>query len=144
LIKKLSPEYFIDTDNKRIDVELVYRFLTNESYWAKDRSLKDVEKSIINSLCFGLYKDDTMVGFARIISDYTTAAFLADVFIIKEERGNGLGKALIEYILDYPSLKGIKRWMLGTMDAHELYRPYGFSEVANPNRWMERLLDDGF
>jgi GNAT superfamily N-acetyltransferase len=144
LLKKLPTGYSIDTNNNRIDIALVHRFLTGESYWAKNRSFSEVKKSIDHSLCFGLYKNDIMVGFSRIITDYTTAAFLADVFIIKEERGKGLGKNLIEFILDYPDLKGIKRWMLGTMDAHELYRHYGFSEVADPTRWMERLIGDGF
>jgi len=144
LIKKLSAEYSIDTDNHRIDTELVYRFLKHESYWAKDRSLEEVKKSIDHSLCFGLYKNNSMVGFARTISDFTTFAYLADVFINQDERGKGLGKTLVEYILDYPSIKNVGRWMLGTMDAHELYRPYGFSEVANPNRWMERLVGKGF
>jgi len=144
LIKKLSAEYSIDTDNHRIDAVLVYQFLTEESYWAKDRSLEDVKKSIDHSLCFGLYKNNSMVGFARVISDYTSFAYLADVFIIKEERGKALGKTLVEYILNYPTIKDAKRRMLGTMDAHELYRPYGFSEVKNPNRWMERLVGKGF
>jgi len=144
LIKKLSSEYSIDTNNNRIDVELVYRFLTGESYWAKDRSLEEVKKSLENSLCFGLYKNDVMVGFARVVTDFTVFAYLADVFIIKEERGKGLGKTLVEYTLDYPMVKDVKRWMLGTMDAHELYRPYGFSEISKPKRWMERIIGNGF
>jgi GNAT superfamily N-acetyltransferase len=144
LIKNLSKEYEIDTNANRIDAVLVYRFLSGESYWAKDRSLAEVKKSIENSLNFGLYKKDAMIGFARIITDYVSFAYLADVFIVKEEQGKGLGKTLINYILDFPSIKNAKRWMLGTMDAHEMYRPYGFSEVANPKRWMERIVDKGF
>jgi GNAT superfamily N-acetyltransferase len=134
----------IDINDERIDTDLVHRFLSHESYWAKDRTLIEVNKSIENSLNFGVYKKDAMVGFARIVTDYVSFAYLADVFIVKEERGKGLGKNLINYILDYPSIKNTKRWMLGTMDAHELYRPYGFSEMANPKRWMERLSEKGF
>jgi GNAT superfamily N-acetyltransferase len=144
LIKNLSTKYLIDTDNNRIDVDLVFHFLKDESYWAKDRSLEEVKKSIENSLCFGLYNNDAMVGFGRIITDYATFAYLADVFIVKKERGKGLGKTLVEFILAYPSIKDVRRWMLGTMDAHQLYRPFGFSEVANPKRWMERLVGEGF
>lgn len=142
--KRLSKEYTIDTNAERIDAGLVYRFLSGESYWAKDRTLEEVNKSIENSLNFGVYKDGAMVGFARVITDYVSFAYLADVFIVKEVRGIGLGNALVEFILEYPSIKNTKRWMLGTMDAHELYRPYGFSEMANPKRWMERLAGKGF
>lgn len=85
-----------------------------------------------------------MVGFARVVTDFSVFAYLADVFIVNEERSNGLGKTLIEYILDFPMVKDVNRWMLGTLDAHELYRPYGFTEVKNPNRWMERLIGSGF
>ncbi len=134
----------IDTNADRIDAGLVYRFLSDESYWAKDRTQEEVNKTIKNSLNFGVYKNDAMVGFARIVTDYVSFAYLADVFIVKEERGKGLGNALVKHILDYPSIKNTKRWMWGTMDAHELYRPYGFSEMANPKRWMERLIDKGF
>jgi len=144
LQKRLSKEYTIDTNAERIDAGLVYRFLSGESYWAKDRTLEEVNKSIENSLNFGVYKDGAMVGFARVITDYVSFAYLADVFIVKEVRGIGLGNALVEFILEYPSIKNTKRWMLGTMDAHELYRPYGFSEMANPKRWMERLAGKGF
>lgn len=141
---KLTEEFEIDTDAARIDAALVFRFLTEESYWAKDRSLEEVHRSISNSLCFGLYRANVMVGFARVISDYTTFAYLADVFVIKDERGKGLGHSLIKSILEFERLKAVKRWMLGTMDAHGLYRPFGFSEVANPHRWMERQKKGGF
>ena len=144
MIERLSKEYTIDTNAERIDAGLVYRFLSGESYWAKDRTQEEVNKSINNSLNFGIYKDDAMVGFARVVTDYVSFAYLADVFIVSEERGKGLGKTLVSFILDYPSIKNTKRWMLGTMDAHELYRPYGFLEMANPKRWMERLVGKGF
>ena len=144
MIENISKEYVINTNPEKIDVALVFRFLSEESYWAKDRTRDEVVKSIENSLNFGLYKNGTMVGFARIITDYTTFAYLADVFIVKKERGKGLGNTLVKFVLDFKAIKNVRRWMLGTMDAHELYRPYGFSEVANPKRWMERLVGDGF
>lgn len=144
MIKELSSEYCIDTSRKRINTELVHQFLSQESYWAKERSFEEVKKSIEHSLCFGLYKNEKMVGFARVVTDFSVFAYLADVFIVNEERSNGLGKTLIEYILDFPMVKDVNRWMLGTLDAHELYRPYGFTEVKNPNRWMERLIGSGF
>ena len=143
-MERLSKEYTIDTNAERIDAGLVYRFLNDESYWAKDRTQEEVNKSIENSLNFGVYKNHAMVGFARVVTDYVSFAYLADVFIIKDERGKGLGKTLVSFILEYPSIKNAKRWMLGTIDAHELYRPYGFSEMANPKRWMERLVGEGF
>ena len=144
MIESISKDYSIDTNANRIDAELVYRFLSDESYWAKDRTQKEVNQSIENSLNFGIYKNDAMVGFARVVTDYVAFAYLADVFIVKEERGKGLGKYLVNFILEFPSIKNTKRWMLGTMDAHELYRPYGFSEMAEPQRWMERLVGKGF
>ena len=144
MIERFSKEYVIDTNPNRIDARLVYRFLSNESYWAKDRTQEEVNKSIENSLNFGVYKNHSMVGFARVVTDYVSFVYLADVFIVNEERGKGLGKTLVSFILDYPSIKNTKRWMLGTMDAHELYRPYGFSEMANPKRWMERIVGEGF
>ena len=143
-MERLSKEYTIDTNAERIDAGLVYRFLNDESYWAKDRTQEEVNKSIENSLNFGVYKNHSMVGFARVVTDYVSFVYLADVFIVNEERGKGLGKTLVSFILDYPSIKNTKRWMLGTMDAHELYRPYGFSEMANPKRWMERIVGEGF
>ena len=144
MITALSKEYTIDTNPEKVDAGLVYRFLSDESYWAKDRTQKEVNRSIENSLNFGVYKKDAMVGFARVVTDYVAFAYLADVFIVKEERGKGLGKYLVNFILEFPSIKNTKRWMLGTMDAHELYRPYGFSEMAEPHRWMEKIVGKGF
>ena len=144
MITELYKNYSIDTNANRIDAELVYRFLRDESYWAKDRTQEEVNQSVENSLNFGVYKKDAMVGFARVVTDNVSFAYLADVFIVKEERGKSLGKTLVNFILEYPSIKNTKRWMLGTMDAHELYRPYGFSEMAEPQRWMERLVGKGF
>lgn len=129
----------ISTDKKRIDLKKLIRFLIDESYWAKSRTKDQILRSVKNSMCFGMYEDDKMIGFARVVTDYGVYAYLADVFIDKEHRGNGFGKILMDEVLNHPELQMVSRWMLGTVDAHELYRPYGFSEVKDPKRWMEYL-----
>jgi GNAT superfamily N-acetyltransferase len=129
----------ITNDKSSIDKVKLIAFLQKESYWAQSRSLEQIETSIANSLCYVVLLDDKMIGFARVISDFGVFAYLADVFIDKDHRGKGYAKALMTQIFSDPKLKLISRWMLGTMDAHGLYRSYGFSEVADPKRWMEYL-----
>lgn len=131
-------DYVISTDQSRLDLNVIHDFLTNSSYWAVGRSLETVKRSIEHSLAFGLYKDDRLVGFARVVTDYATFAWVADVFILEEARGQGLGTWLIEVILAHPELQGFRRWALATKDAHEIYRRFGFSELKRPERWMER------
>ena len=130
---------YISTDKSRIDFEKLSSFLLNESYWAQSRTIEQVKIALENSRCYSLIENDEMLGFARVVTDYGVFAYLADVFIEKEQRGKGYGKMLMEEILNDPELGMISRWMLGTMDAHELYRQYGFNEVKDPNRWMEYL-----
>ena len=129
----------VSTDKNRIDIDKLCHFLLSESYWAKNRSKEQILLSIEHSICFSLIDKGEMIGFARVISDMGVFAYLADVYIEKEHRGNGFGKQLIEEILHYPDFRNVNRWMLGTMDAHELYRNYGFVEIVNPQRWMEYL-----
>lgn len=131
-------EYVISTDGTRLDVGFIQDFLANRSYWASGRDLAVVQLSIENSLNFGLYHGDRQIGFARVITDYATFAWLADVFVTDEYRGRGLGKWLIEVIISHPNLQGFRRWVLATKDAHELYRGFGFHELRRPERWMER------
>ncbi len=131
-------EYSISTDSGRLDIGLIHGFLANSSYWASGRDLAVVKRSIENSLNFGLYHGDQQVGFARVITDFATFAWLADVFLVDDFRGRGLGKWLIEVILSHPDLQGFRRWVLATKDAHELYRPFGFHQLKRPERWMER------
>lgn len=131
-------EYSISTDRARLDLEVVHDYLSQESYWAKGRSMETIRRSIENSVAFGLYKGARQVGFARVITDYATFAWLADVFILDGARGQGLGKWLMEVVLAHPELQGFRRWVLATKDAHELYRRYGFVELKRPERWMER------
>ena len=127
----------ISTDKSKLDIPLIHKYLSEESYWAKKIPLDIVKRSIENSICFGVYNDEQQVGFARVTSDQATFAYLADVFILPEYRGRGLSKQLMQYILDYPALQGLRRWMLGTFDAHGLYKQYGFKEIRYPDRLME-------
>ncbi len=131
-------EYLISTDRERLNTSLVHDFLSRQSYWAKGRSLEVVERSIAHSLPFGLFKHNQQIGFARVVTDYATFAWIADVFVLAEFRGQGLGKWLIEVILSHPDLQGFRRWVLSTKDAQGLYRGFGFSELKRPERWMER------
>jgi GNAT superfamily N-acetyltransferase len=129
-------DFEISTDPSRIDVETVHEFLTN-SYWAKGITVDTVQQSIENSLCFGVYYGEQQVGFARIITDRATFAYLADVFILPAYRGRGLSSWLMECIVGHPDLQGLRRWMLATKDAHGLYERFGFTAIRRPERWME-------
>src|SRR5437763_7677158 len=132
-----TARYEISTDRSRLDRELIHRFLSEESYWAKGRPREIVDRSIENSVCFGVYEGDgEQVAFARVVTDRSTFAWLADVFVVPEHRGQGLGKRLVETILSDPELAGVKRWLLGTADAHTLYSRYGFGQKE---RFMSRL-----
>jgi GNAT superfamily N-acetyltransferase len=129
-------DFEISTDPSRVDVETVHEFLTN-SYWAKGITVDTVQQSIENSLCFGVYYGEQQVGFARIITDRATFAYLADVFILPAYRGRGLSRWLMECIVGHPDLQGLRRWMLATKDAHGLYERFGFTAIRRPERWME-------
>ena len=138
-IKGKHRGYIISTDKRKLELEKIQDFLANSSYWAKGRPLNVVRKSVEHSLCFGIYKGNKQAGFARVVSDYATFAWIADLFILDENRGQGLGKWLIETIVTYPELQGINLVLLATQDAHELYRNYGgFEELAIPKKWMSR------
>jgi GNAT superfamily N-acetyltransferase len=130
-------EFLVSSDPARMDLVWIHDYLANESYWAKDLPFQIFQSSIENSLCFGIYQKTAQVGFGRVISDYATFAFLADVFIDDKYRGQGLGKWLVESILAYPELQGLRRWMLFTRDAHGLYEQYGFSPLTHPEKVME-------
>lgn len=138
-----NDSFFISTDNRLLDRNIIYEFLSKESYWAKGIERDLLNKSIDNaSICFGVYKKGNdkkpiQVGFARIVSDFSIVAYLADVFIIKEFRGQGLSKQLIETILNYPEFKTLRRFILSTLDAHDLYAKFGFVPVTNPNTFMQ-------
>ncbi|MGX5689227.1 GNAT family N-acetyltransferase [Arcticibacter tournemirensis] len=127
----------ISADKSMLDIPLIHRYLSEQSYWAKNIPLETVERSIENSLCFGVYSESRQVGFARVITDCATFAYLADVFVLPEYRKKGLSKQLLAFIREYPALQGLRRWMLGTADAHGLYRKFDFSGLAHPERLME-------
>lgn len=129
--------FTISTDAARLDIRFVHSFLSTQSTWAKGIPFETAERSIRYSLCFGVYDGQTQVGFARIISDFATIAYLGDVFIIPSHRGMGLSKWLMEAILSHPHLQGMRRWILVTADAHGLYEQYGFKKLANPGGYME-------
>jgi len=126
----------ISTDKNLLQLNRIHAFLS-QSYWAKFIPLDLVQKSIDNSMCFGVYKNSVQIGFARVITDHATFAYLADVYIVKEEQGNGYSKQLMRFIMNHPDLQGLRRFMLATLDAHGLYTSYGFSIVSNPDRIME-------
>jgi len=131
------PEgYVVSCDPALLDLDAIHGFLS-QSYWAKSIPKLLVERSIKNSLCWGVYHEAKQVGFARIISDRATFAYLCDVFILPEHRAKGLSKALVAAIHQHPDLQGLRRWMLVTVDAHGLYEQFGFKTVAQPERHME-------
>jgi len=134
--------YHISTDKELLDIPMIHQYLSKESYWSKGIPQEVVRRSIENSLCFGVYMGKQQVGFARIISDFATYAYLADVFILPEHRGKGLSKKLVETIVEYPELQGLRRWVLATADAHGLYARYGFTPMSKPERWMEKHNPD--
>ena len=129
-------DYVISTDRERLDLRAIHAFLAEQSYWARGVSRATVEKSIANSLPFGAYRDGAQVGFARMVTDYATFAWLADVFIVPGERGSGLGKALISFVMGHPDIRGVRRQLLATRDAHGLYSRFGFEPLERTERFM--------
>jgi GNAT superfamily N-acetyltransferase len=136
-------EFDISIDKERLDLSLVHDFLANRSYWARNIPFEAMKKSIDNSLCFGVYHGKEQVGFARVITDFVTLAYLGDVFIVEAYRGRGLGKRLTESILNHPELRGVRLWFLTTRDAQGLYKKYGFRNLDNPERFMVRPNPEG-
>ncbi|MEQ1677936.1 MAG: GNAT family N-acetyltransferase [Chitinophagaceae bacterium] len=132
--------YIISTDTALLSIEVIHNYLSKESYWAANIPLEVVKKSISNSLCFGVYDNDIQIGFARLVTDKATFAYLADVFIIEEHRKKGLSKWLMEVIQYHPELQGLRRWMLGTRDAHGLYEQFGWTVLDEDTRkrFMQR------
>ena len=128
----------ISKDKEKLDVKVIYEFLTS-SYWAKGRTYRDVQDSINNSTCYGVYKDEKLIGFARIITDTVVFAYIMDVFFIEAERGNGYALKLMEYILADESLKRVTQWYLKTKDAHQFYSKLGFNKLKNQEWFMEIL-----
>ncbi|MCL6269358.1 GNAT family N-acetyltransferase [Sansalvadorimonas sp. 2012CJ34-2] len=130
-------QYLISTDVESLDIPLIHDFLSNKAYWCRGIPYEIVERSIENSLCFGLFFNNIQVGFARLITDKATFAYLADVFILPEHRGRNLSKWMMRCILDHPSLQGLRRITLATADAHGLYSQFGFRSLNKPDHFME-------
>lgn len=133
----VKDAYTVTCDPARLNTKVITEFLA-ASYWARGISPALVEKSLANSLCFGLLHDDRQIGFARVISDYATIAYLGDVFILPECRGRGLAKWLMDCVTQHPELQGLRRWILATSDAHGLYEQVGFTRLKKPEIFMER------
>ncbi|MRG48495.1 GNAT family N-acetyltransferase [Chitinophaga sp. SYP-B3965] len=139
-IEKTRGEYRISTDKNQLQVDVIYQYLSEESYWAKDIPRSFVERSIENSLCFGIYHGKEQVGFARVITDFATFGYLADVFVAVPHRKKGLSKWLMEVILEHPDLSSLRRFMLATQDAHGLYKQFGFKGMEHPERLMGKIM----
>lgn len=133
----VSDNFIISTDKQKLQIEIIHEYLCTQSYWAKNISLSTVKRSIEGSVCFGLYDQDKQVGFARVITDGATFGYLADVFILKEYRGKGLAKWMLQEILAYKAFQNFRRWMLATKDAHRLYEQVGFKALSKPERFMQ-------
>lgn len=138
-----QPTITLSTDKSKLDPSVIHDFLTT-SYWAKGCSMDNVLRRIENALCFGVYADDKQVGFARVITDKVTFAYIADVFILENYRGQGLSKQLMAYIMAYPDLQNLRRWLLATQDAHGLYAQFGFAPLSNTQNWMDIMNPNAY
>lgn len=136
--------FTISTDRDRLQTDAIHRFLSEESYWAQNRSREQTERAIKNSLPFGVYTGENQIGFARVVTDYATFAYVGDVYILEEYRGQGLSKWLMEVIVSHAELQGLRRWILATRDAHTLYEKFGFHALVHPERWMEKPAPDAY
>jgi GNAT superfamily N-acetyltransferase len=128
----------ISDEPERLQLEVIVEYLAR-AYWSNQRPRAVIEKSLKHSLCFGVYENETQIGFARVVSDHATFAYLADVFILESHQGHGLGKWLVQTILEHPELQGLRRWILATRDAHGLYAQFGFEALENPERYMTKF-----
>jgi GNAT superfamily N-acetyltransferase len=135
----IKKGFKLSTEMSLLDLDFIYRFLTEESYWGKGLPRNKFEISIKESICFGVYLDEKQIGFARIISDKSTFAYLAEIFIDKDYRGLGLSKWLLQYIVNHPYFEGIRRFLLATADAHQLYHKFDFGELNKPENFLERF-----
>jgi GNAT superfamily N-acetyltransferase len=135
-----KDEYSISTDKSKLDVGMIHHFLYTTAHWAIGRPMSIVRKSIENSLCFGLFDADQQIGFARIVTDGSTVGWICDMFILPSHRGKGLGKWLVECMMEHPDVKGLRRILLNTRDAHNLYKKYaGFRPLLAPESWLEKF-----
>jgi len=142
---EIEDNGFIFSDDKqKIDPIAIHHYLSTQSYWAKDIPLDIVQRSIDNSLCFGIYKDKQQVGFARWVTDKATFGYLADVYVDEQYRGQGLSKKLLSFMMFHKDLQGLRRYVLATLDAHGLYAQFGFKAIEHPERMMAIVFSDPY
>lgn len=134
----------ISTDRSRLDVDAIHRFLVEESYWADGRTFEQTKTAIGNSICFGMYDGENLIGFARVVSDKATFAYIGDVFVAEGYRGRGLSKWLMRVVVEHPELQSLRRWVLATRDAHGLYTQFDFAPLRFPERWMEKTAPNAY
>jgi N-acetylglutamate synthase-like GNAT family acetyltransferase len=133
----IKKGFLISNDKNLLDFDVIYNYLENDSYWSKGIPVEKLKRAIDNSMCFGVFSDKKQAGFARVITDNATFAYICDVFILPDFRGIGLSKWLMQTIMNHPDLSGLRRWSLATRDAHGLYKQFGFTEITNPEVWMQ-------
>jgi GNAT superfamily N-acetyltransferase len=133
----IKKGFIISIDKGLLDFDVIYKYLNEDSYWAKGLPQERFRKAIANSMCFGIYKDNEQAGFARVITDTATFAYICDVFVLPDYRGEGLSKWLMQTIMQHPDLQGLRRWSLATLDAHGLYAQFGFTPLTRVENWME-------
>jgi GNAT superfamily N-acetyltransferase len=141
---KNASDFIISTDKNLLQIDVIHKFLSEESYWAKERTIEKTKRAIENSLCFGVYFDEKQIGFARVVSDFATFAYIGDVFILQEFRRNNLSKLLMQAMISHKDLQGLRRWILATKDAHGLYEQFEFSGLKFPERWMEKTAPNAY
>ena len=129
--------FCISTEKARLDLKAIHHFLSTQAYWSLNIPFNRVEEAVAHSLNFGLYYKEQQIGYARVVSDFSSIAYLGDVYVLPDFRGQGLSKWLMQTIMAYPELQGLRRWILSTADAHGLYKQFGWEPVAYPERWME-------
>jgi GNAT superfamily N-acetyltransferase len=144
IVSERKDDFIITTDKSKMDVAFIHRFLSTQSYWSPDIPFEKVNAAVDNSLNFGLFHHEKQIGYARVVSDYCLIAYLGDVFVIPDYRGKGLSKWMMEKIIAHPDLQNLRRWILLTRDAHELYKKYGWKTIAAPERWMEIHNPDAY
>jgi GNAT superfamily N-acetyltransferase len=137
MYEKSINNYLFSTDKNKLQLKVIHDYLSKESYWAQNMPIELIKESIAGSICFAIYFNNKQIAYARVITDNATFAYLADVFVLEEHRGKGLSKELMRFILDHPSLKKLRRFMLATRDAHGLYKQFGFNALAKPETIME-------
>ena len=143
-MKTLQGEYTISDEKILLDLKIIHKYLGEESYWCNGIPIETVAKSIDGSHCFGLYHFEKQIGFARVVTDHATFAYLADVFILSEHQGKKLSKWLMKTIVEHPKFQNLRRWMLATRDAHSLYEQFGFKPLEKPDRFMELHNPDAY